>query len=87
MLISKCYWPCFRHTVSSERDAQASRGNVPLNTQALLQNGKSAISFYFRVTLKCPSFGEYTQCSVCTEMSDRVVDCSEVCFRTSLYSS
>ncbi|KAK3554507.1 hypothetical protein QTP70_024415 [Hemibagrus guttatus] len=34
---------------STERDAQASRGNVPLNTQALLQNGKSAISFYFRL--------------------------------------
>ncbi|KAM9476985.1 uncharacterized protein Hap1MRO34_009919 [Clarias gariepinus] len=28
---------------SSERDAQASRGNVPLNTQALLQNGDSTL--------------------------------------------
>ncbi|XP_053088810.1 RNA exonuclease 1 homolog isoform X2 [Pangasianodon hypophthalmus] len=28
---------------SSERDAQASRGNVPLNTQALLQNGDTTL--------------------------------------------
>lgn len=53
--LKQFYWPYFHHIVSSERDAQASRGNVPLSSQALLQNGKSAISFYFRVTLKCPS--------------------------------